>query len=194
MAEPRKNPNAPLPGTEAPKLPFMQAIRHRFLNIKRQEMPSPLPIAPPIGYKKTPSLSDQIRDMVRSEKLAAALAAQGVETFEESDDFDIPDDPIDPQSAYEADFEGDALEPFRKPEPVIRSGRKEYGHVEEFLTDHPEYDPRTPPSEQLRPEPTPSPKAQRGVGEDVIAPGETPLPPASASEPQNRPLGFFRRG
>lgn len=190
------NLNAPVPGLEASKLPFMQALRHRFLDVRRREMPSSLPIAPPIGYKKTPSLSDQIREMVRSEKLAAALAERGMETFEEADDFDIPDDPVDPQSAYEADFEGDATEPFRTPTPVIRDHKKEYGSVEEFLHERPEFDPRNPLPEQLRPEPAPSPKAQRGAGEDVIAPGEAPLPPASASEPYKGPssFGFFRRG
>lgn len=43
--------------------------------------------------------------MVRSERLAQEAMAAGYETFEESDDFDIPDDPLDPATPYENEFE-----------------------------------------------------------------------------------------
>lgn len=62
------------------------------------------PIAPPVGYKRQPSLAEQIRLMVRNERLAAELAAQGIETFEESEDFDIGDD-FDPTTPWENDFD-----------------------------------------------------------------------------------------
>lgn len=63
------------------------------------EMPDPTPVAPPIGYKRQPSMVDHIREMVRRE-LSARAEEAGLETFEESDDFDVPDD-MEPASAYE---------------------------------------------------------------------------------------------
>lgn len=72
----------------------------RRLNELGQELVSPVPVAPPIGWKKTPSLTEQIRAMVRSEALRMAAEASGAETFEEADDFDVEDDPS-PVSPYE---------------------------------------------------------------------------------------------
>lgn len=69
-----------------------------------REMMDPTPIAPPIGYKKSPSITEQIRSMITSERLRQEAAAQGYESFEESDDFDMPEDP-DPKSPYEEQFE-----------------------------------------------------------------------------------------
>lgn len=69
-----------------------------------REIPDGRPMAPPIGYKRTPSLSEQIRDMVQSERLAQELASTGAETFEESEDFDVGDD-VDPHSPWEQYFE-----------------------------------------------------------------------------------------
>lgn len=75
------------------------------LNDLGQEMPDPLPLEPPVGYQPRESLTEQIRRMVRSERLAVLAEEDGRETFEESDDFDIPDDPVDPSTPYEADFD-----------------------------------------------------------------------------------------
>lgn len=68
------------------------------------EIPDPTPIAPPVGYVKQPSLVEQIRAMVRSEKLRQEAEGMGAGSFEEEDDFDVGDD-YDPSSPYEADFE-----------------------------------------------------------------------------------------
>lgn len=62
------------------------------------------PIAPPIGYTKTKSMMEIVRDMVISEKLAQDAANAGYETFEESEDFDVDDD-FDPSTPYENDFD-----------------------------------------------------------------------------------------
>lgn len=71
-----------------------------------KELLDPVPIAPPIGWHKQPSMFDQVRDMVRSEHLKMYALAQGAETFEEASDFDVADD-IYPASQYEDanDFE-----------------------------------------------------------------------------------------
>lgn len=47
--------------------------------------------------------------MVRSERLKLEVEAQGQETFDEADDFDIGDD-FDPTSPYESDFDPMAAE------------------------------------------------------------------------------------
>ena len=62
------------------------------LDARGAEVLDPTPMAPPVGYRRQPSLAEQIREMVRSERLAAEVEAAGAETFEEADDFDIEDD------------------------------------------------------------------------------------------------------
>lgn len=79
--------------------------RHARLDEKGREVVDPTPIAPPVGYKRPPTLVEQLRNMIRSDALAREAAAAGYETFEEADDFDIADDPIDPKTPYEIGFE-----------------------------------------------------------------------------------------
>lgn len=80
--------------------------------------PDPTPIAPPVGYVRSPSLSEQIRAMVRSEALRQAADQAGADTFEEADDFDVGDD-YDPRSPFEEQFEGEFSEPINQA-PVAR--------------------------------------------------------------------------
>lgn len=68
------------------------------------------PMAPPVGYKRSPSLMEQVRAMVRSEHLAREVARAGAETFEEANDFDVGDD-YDPSSPYEEYFDPPAPAP-----------------------------------------------------------------------------------
>lgn len=68
------------------------------------EILDPTPIAPPIGFTRTKSMMEQVRDMVRSERLAEEARREGYETFEESEDFDVDDD-FDPSTPYENDFD-----------------------------------------------------------------------------------------
>lgn len=65
-----------------------------------QEVVDDTPMAPPIGYVKQPSMVEHIRNMVRSEQLRLAAEAEGQESFEEAEDFDVEDEP-EPISAYE---------------------------------------------------------------------------------------------
>lgn len=76
------------------------------LSERGREIPDPTPVSPPIGYKKHVSQADRLREMIRSAKLAQAAEEQGFETFEEAEDFNIPDDPIDPNTPYEELFDG----------------------------------------------------------------------------------------
>lgn len=84
-------------------------------------VPDPTPIAPPVGYVKQPTITERIRDMVRSERLRAEAEAAGAETFEEAEDFDVGDD-YDPTSPYE--------EIFDPPIPVIDRGSPPLGEGE----------------------------------------------------------------
>lgn len=67
-----------------------------------REVPDSTPVAPPIGYIKQPSLFEQVRQMVTQHQ--KDLAEAGMETLEEFEDLDIPDDEeFDPTSEYEND-------------------------------------------------------------------------------------------
>lgn len=68
------------------------------------EVPDPTPIAPPVGYKRTKPIREQLREMVVSHHLAEEARRAGHETFAESDDFDVDDD-FDPRSPFEEQFE-----------------------------------------------------------------------------------------
>lgn len=84
---------------------YIAKLRDRGLNDAGQLIPDSTPIAPPIGYKRQPTMVEIVRDMVRNERLAQDLAAGGVETFEDADDFDVGDDGEDLKSGFENDFD-----------------------------------------------------------------------------------------
>lgn len=72
-------------------------IRH---NEKGEEVLDTYKRQPPLGFKKQPSLYDQIRQQVR---LAKILEDEAIaETEEEADDFEVGDD-FEPLSKYEND-------------------------------------------------------------------------------------------
>lgn len=88
------------------KIPFTNFVvkmEGRGLTPDGAEVPDPVPLEPPVGFVRRPSLTEQIRDMVRSEAVRAAAESQGMESFEEADDFSVEDD--DPSTPYEAEFE-----------------------------------------------------------------------------------------
>lgn len=77
----------------------LKGLRQTFAG---DELPDPTPMAPPIGYKKQPSMVEHIRTMIRSERLRQEAEAAGAESFDEADDFDVEDDDF-PPSPYEFD-------------------------------------------------------------------------------------------
>lgn len=83
------------------------------------ELPDPLPMAPPVGYQPEPTLGEMIRRFVQSEQLRAKADAEGFDNWEEANDFDIPDDPLDPDSPWEDEFDPGHAEP----SGVSREGR-----------------------------------------------------------------------
>lgn len=83
-----------------------------------RETPDPVPMAPPLGYNRQPSLTEKIRAMVRSEHVRLAAMQAGMETFEEADDFEVGDD-LDPSTPYEEVFD-----------PVDAAARQELRNAE----------------------------------------------------------------
>lgn len=75
------------------------------IGVDGKEYPDPVPMAPPVGYNAPPDLMQLIRSMVRSEHLQRLADEQGFDTYEESDDFEVEDDPLDPLTPYEKVFE-----------------------------------------------------------------------------------------
>lgn len=68
------------------------------------EPTDPVPTATPAGLRKAESMDERIRRII--EHSASIAAAQsGLESFDEADDFDIPDDPVDALTPWEADFD-----------------------------------------------------------------------------------------
>lgn len=113
----KTSPHTPLPGNEVEEFAYQRSAAEGYLDKFGREMPSPLPIAPPIGYKKSKSLAEQIREMVLSEKLKMEAMAAGHETFEEADDFDVDDD-YDPRSPFEETFDPPLPPPPPSPSPT----------------------------------------------------------------------------
>lgn len=66
------------------------------------EVLDPTPLQPPLGYKRTPSLSEQIAIQVRRMKLELLQDDSIEETDEEADDFEVGDD-FHPLSPHEND-------------------------------------------------------------------------------------------
>lgn len=88
-------------------------------NKQGEELPDPKPVALPVGFVRPPTLAEQIARYMRAANQHARL--EGRESFEEADDFDIPDDKIDPTTPYEEGF--DPLAPgVAAREAEIRSG------------------------------------------------------------------------
>lgn len=66
------------------------------------EILDPTPMQPPLGYRKAPTLSEQIAQQVRRMKLEILRDDSVGETDEEADDFEVGED-FEPLSQYEND-------------------------------------------------------------------------------------------
>lgn len=70
------------------------------LDAKGHEILDDKPMSIPAGFKKPENLAETIQRLVRR-GLSDAAAAQGLETFEDSEDFNVPDETFDPSTPYE---------------------------------------------------------------------------------------------
>lgn len=68
------------------------------------EIPDPTPMALPIGHHPNESMDARIARIV-SHSLSVQAEKEGFETFSDADDFDIEDDPVDPSTPWETDFD-----------------------------------------------------------------------------------------
>lgn len=101
-----------------------QSDEYGFLNVMGHEVPDPTVIEPPLGYVAQPDLMEQMRAMVRN-TLSQIAQENEFESFEEADDFDIDDDPVDYSSPYELYFdpeEGQPPGPIEPPPEPVKSG------------------------------------------------------------------------
>lgn len=73
------------------------------LDKRGHELLDKKPVAMPVGFKRPETLAEQVQRLVRRQ-VSEYAAAQGRETFEESEDFDV-DDEFDPRTPYEAEFD-----------------------------------------------------------------------------------------
>lgn len=74
------------------------------LDANGNEVGDPTPVAPPAHLRRSPTMSEQIQTMIRRQ-LSLTAQEQGYESFEEAEDFDVDDDPVDPHTPYEAVFD-----------------------------------------------------------------------------------------
>lgn len=127
---------------------YLQKLKSRGLAPDGRQVPDPVPMQPPIGFKKQPSMVEIVRDMVRSEKLRQEALATGHETFEEAEDFDIGDEPDQLTSGWENDFDPPLTEILAEGQKVVSEREKSAGGVGGA--------PPTPSPEPAPPEPAPS--------------------------------------
>lgn len=71
-----------------------------MLNDRGHEVPDPTPVEWPAGVRRPETLTEQIQRLVRVQ-MSQFAQEQGLETFEEADDFDIEDEEGAPFSPYE---------------------------------------------------------------------------------------------
>lgn len=79
---------------------------------RNREILDDTPVSLPIGFRRPPTLQETIRALVRTE-VSKRAANEGLETFEEADDFNVGDD-YDPTSPWELDYDQES-------EPLARS-------------------------------------------------------------------------
>lgn len=84
---------------------YLHKLAERNLTKDGKLIPDPVPIAPPVGYKRQPTMVELMRATLHSEMLRRELAASGAETLEEADDFEVGDDPPSLESGYENDLD-----------------------------------------------------------------------------------------
>lgn len=77
----------------------MKALKKLARKFGKYETPDPTPAVLETGLNAPLPIAEQVRRMVQTE-LSNAAENHGMETWEESDDFDVPDD-VDPYSPHE---------------------------------------------------------------------------------------------
>ncbi len=100
----------------ARKNPTVAPIPTR-LDQRGREIPDPTPIAIPINFHKPETLDAKIMRLTR-QGISDNAAQNGKETFEESNDFNIPDDGYDPVSPHETDLDDEIIGNYEKEKEI----------------------------------------------------------------------------
>lgn len=80
-----------------------------------REVLNPLPMAPPVGYRPEPTIQELVHQMILRHH-AGLAEDEEVDTIEDAEDFDIPDE-LEPMSMYEVEMVEEFPEvPPEKPE------------------------------------------------------------------------------
>lgn len=84
-----------------------EVVRVLVHNEFGQEVPDPVPVAPPLGYTQPLSMFDQMRAQIRAEHTRLRqLELEGLEeTVEQANDFDVDEDIENMPSVYEERFD-----------------------------------------------------------------------------------------
>lgn len=116
-----------------------------------EELPDATPIEVPLGFKKPPTLHEQIAMFVRSEEWRRQAEAHGVENFEQANDFEVGDAEFDDiptvhemQEEFLKQAREDADEYVARAQEAVRKKREEEG--------------ATPPTPPAKKEPKSAPK------------------------------------
>lgn len=74
---------------------------------KKGIVPDTSKMAIPVGHKRPETIAEQVARLVKHSEFARQVNAAGLETFEEADNFDIPDDlpSLLPNTPWEADHD-----------------------------------------------------------------------------------------
>ena len=78
------------------------------LNEKGEEVLDSRPMEVPLGFQRPETLQETMRRLIRDEDIQGELRSQGIETFDESEDFDCGDEDNDPflrDTPYELEFD-----------------------------------------------------------------------------------------
>lgn len=141
-----------------------------------REVMDPRPMALPSGFRRPPSLIDQMRLMIRRE-MSEAAQANGRETFEEANDFDVDDEADDPTTPWEhaADGHDELQEELREADLAQAARRAGYRPP-------PKADPVKAWAEAngWQP-PTPAPTASPLPGGNSTGPGSGPQAPSAGA-------------
>lgn len=104
---------------------YARKLSRKFQNLLGQELPDPVPMQPPVGFIQQPSMMDHVMDLIQSNNLRQAALAAGLETLEESDDFEVDDDD-EPYSAYQMPDDYEPLSVFlERAKPYVEAAAQE---------------------------------------------------------------------
>jgi len=133
-----------------------------------REILDPVPMQPPLGYKKQVSLTEQIRQQVLQHH--RTLADMEPESIDEADDFDVNDEYGIPVSRWENDYE-----------PSVAELRNKMLAEKRAAVEAAQLQPPAPDQSILEPAPP------QGVGgRAIIDSGEAPLPAPQAPKQKAR--------